>query len=48
MDVSNVNMEYKISIPSGVSEGAKICFGYVPLEMVNDIRELESRQEKYV
>lgn len=43
MDVSNTNMEYKISIPSGVSEGSKICFGYVPAEMVEDIRDLESR-----
>lgn len=28
-------------------EGSKICFGYIPLEMVATLRDLDSRNERY-
>lgn len=40
-------MEYSISLTSGVTEGSKICFGYVPREMVEDVRLKESLRDRY-
>jgi hypothetical protein len=47
MDVSNINMEYSITIDGGVPEGSKICFGYVPRELVTQVRDYENRRERY-